>query len=266
MEELIAFKFKSLYSGSSGNAYLLWTSSTAVLIDFAPGSQRACREALAEAAKTCGQLAAVVVTHAHGDHINRNSLKVLEEAGLKVFCHPGVRQQILARHGSKHAGIISSFTGHLALGDLISQYTEVDHAPGYHTTAFTFTTKRGNKEHKASVFTDFSRFTEAHAAFAANSDLLLLEANHDAALLKQFGHPGSEFHLSNLKAAEFLHRVCQLGAAPQAVVLGHLSGECNAPHLPPKEIKEFFGRNGLPVKFRIQVAKRSEPGIIIVLR
>ena len=244
----------------------MWTSKTAVLIDFAPGSQRACRETLTEAGETCGPLAAVLVTHAHGDHINRNSLKVLEEAGLKVFCHPGVRQQIIARHGGRHAGIISSFTGDLAVGDLKIRYTEVDHAPGYHTTAFTFTTRRGKKEHKASVLTDLSRFTEAHAAFAANSDLLLLEANHDAELLKKFGHPGSEFHLSNLKAAEFLHRVCQLGAAPQAVVLGHLSGECNAPHLPPREIEELFRKKGLPVKFKIQVARRSDPGLIVVLR
>ena len=243
----------------------MWTSKTAVLIDFAPGSQRACREALAEAGKACGPLAAVLVTHAHGDHINRNSLKVLEEAGLKVFCHPGVRQQIIARHGARHAGIIFSFTGRLTVGDLKIEYTEVDHAPGYQTTAFTLTTMRGRKDHKASVFTDFSRFTEEHAAFAANSDLLLLEANHDAELLRKFGHPGSEFHLSNLKAAEFLHRICQLGFAPQAVVLGHLSGECNAPHLPLKEIEELFRKKDLPVKFKMQVAKRSEPGIIIVL-
>ncbi len=244
----------------------MWTGGTAVLIDFAPGSQRACREALAEAEKTCGLPAAVLVTHAHGDHINRNSLKVLEEAGIKVLCHPGVRQQILARHGSKHAAIITSFAGQIKIGDLQVGYTEVDHAPGYHTTAFTLTTRRGRKEHKASVFTDFSGFTEAHAAFAANSDLLLLEANHDAEMLRMFGHPGSEYHLSNLKAAEFLHRVCQLGAAPQAVVLGHLSGQCNAPHLPPKEIAEYFAGKGLPVKFKILVAGRSEPGAIIVLR
>lgn len=244
----------------------MWTSKTAVLIDFAPGSQRACREALAEAKKACGQLAAVLVTHAHGDHINRNSLKVLEEAGLKVFCHPGVRQQIIARHGSRHAGIISSFAGQITVGDLKVLYAEVPHAPGYHTTAFTLTTLRGGRERKACVFTDFSRFTDEHAALAANSDLLLLEANHDAELLKKFGHPGSEFHLSNLKAAEFLHRVCQLGSAqPQAVVLGHLSGECNAPHLPLKEIEELFRKKGLPVEFKMQVAKRSEPGIVIVL-
>jgi len=219
------------------------------------------------AKKTCGPLAAVLVTHAHGDHINRNSLKVLEEAGIKVFCHPGVRQQIIARHGGGHSGMITSFAGRLAVGDIEVRCADLAHAPGYHTTAFAATTQRKGKESKACVFTDFSGFTDELAAFAADSGLLLLEANHDAELLKRFGHPGSEFHLSNLKAAQFLHRVCQLGSKqPQAVVLGHLSGECNAPHLPPKEIEDYFKKNGLAVKFKIQIAERCEPGKLIVLR
>src|ERR1035437_245850 len=98
-------KFRSLCSGSGGNAALLWAGASAVLIDFAPGCQRDCRAALHEVKKTA-RVSAVLVTHAHGDHINRNSLKVLKEEGLTVRCHPEVLRQIKERHGAEYAGIL----------------------------------------------------------------------------------------------------------------------------------------------------------------
>jgi len=257
-------KFRSLCSGSGGNAALLWTGDASVLIDFAPGCQRDCREALREARRVCGALNTVLVTHAHGDHINRNSLKVLEEEGLTVLCHPEVRRQIQERHGDRHAGIIRPFENGTAVGGLEVRCTPVDHAPGCYTTALILTAR--GRGLKASFFTDFSRFTGAQAQLAADSDLLCLEANHDLELLKRFGHPGSEFHLSNLETARFLHAVCARGRRqPQAVVLGHLSEDCNAPHLPELEIKAFFKKNDCKVKFKTHVAPRHEPGGVLTI-
>ncbi len=257
--------FKSLRSGSGGNAALLWTDTTAVLIDFAPGCQRDCRALLAAAKRAGGRLDAVLVTHAHGDHINRNSLKVLAEEGLPVHCHHEVCRQIKERHGAEYAGIIRPFVQGVKVGGLEVLHAQVDHVPGCYTTAFIISA--GRDGHKASVFTDLSCFTEEHAELAADSDLLWLEANHDQELLRRFGHPGSEFHLSNLDASRFLHAVCARSRRqPQAVVLGHLSEDCNAPHLPELEIKSFFKERNCPVKFRSQVAPRSVPGCALTIK
>ncbi|OIO01114.1 MAG: hypothetical protein COX65_09650 [Elusimicrobia bacterium CG_4_10_14_0_2_um_filter_56_8] len=256
--------FKSLCSGSGGNSALLWTAGSAVLIDFAPGCQRDCRAALRELRETCATLNTVLVTHAHGDHINRNSLRVLSEQGFTVRCHPEVRREILKRHGETYSGIIKSFEGEVHVGDLKIRGVPVDHSPSCYATAFIISSGQGKK---ASVFTDLRRFGAGHPALAADSDLLWLEANHDLELLKSCGHPGSEFHLSNTETARFLHKVCSLSARqPQFVVLGHLSADCNAPHLPELEIKTYFKEQGCRIKFRTQVAPRDRHGSVLTLK
>lgn len=260
-------RFKSLCSGSSGNAALLWTKAGALLLDFAPGSQRRCRQALEDARALCPAIAGVLVTHAHGDHINANSLKVLREAGLQVRCHPEVARQIAMKYGSEWAPGVIPFERSAKVGDFKVAHLRVPHAPNYCTTAFVITAKADDRRRKVCLFTDLCAFTDEHVATAADADFIFLEANHDLELLKKFGHPGSEFHLSNLQAARFLHKACGAGAAqPQAVVLGHLSEECNRPHLPALEIAAYFNRKKLAVKFEVHLAARHEPGPVIVIK
>ena len=243
------------------------TATSGVLIDFAPGCQRDCRAMLRELKQTSGGLSFVLVTHAHGDHINRNSLKVLREEGLTVRCHPRVRRQIKERHGSKYADIIQPLEDGAAIGDLTVRLIEVPHSPRCYTTAFILTTESEGRSCKAVIFTDLNDFTDEHVALAADSDLLCLEANHDLGLLESFGHPGSEFHMSNLRTAEFLYGICgRSRSQPKAVVLGHLSEDCNEPHLPVKEIESYFRKYALPVSFKTYVSPRSTPGELLTIK
>lgn len=263
----MSIKFKSFCSGSGGNAALLWNWAAGLLIDFAPGCQRDCRGAL-DAVRLAGTAAAaVLVTHAHGDHINANSLKVLRAAGLPLLCHPEVALQIKRKYGAGYAGMLRTFERRTEIAGFTVSQARVQHAPGYYTSAFSITAAGASRNYKASVFTDLNGFTEEHLALAADSDLLALEANHDPELLKRYGHPGSEFHLSNLQAALFLHGVCARSRRqPKAVVLGHLSEDCNAPHLPLAAIEACFGNNKSPVKFKTHVSPRSAPGAVITIK
>jgi len=262
----MGISFRSLRSGSGGNAALLWTGKAGLLIDFAPGCQRDCRALLAEVEKL-SNVSTVLVTHAHGDHINGNSLKVLKEEGFTVRCHPQVQRQIIERHGCEHSGIIQPFEGTAVIGGFTAEQVAVEHSPRCFTTAFIVTAAAGWRRYKISIFTDLNNFTQEHVALAADSDLLCLEANHDLALLKSHGHPGSEFHLSNLQAAEFLHGICgRSRRQPGAVVLGHLSEACNRPQLPVKEIEAFFGRKNFPVRFKTHVSPRSRPGAVLTIK
>lgn len=261
----MAFKFKSFCSGSSANSAILWTETSAVLIDFGVKTQCACREVLSEARKISGALKTVLVTHAHKDHINYHSLTVLSEEGFEVCCHPEVSRHVGDDCG--YAEIIRPFKRSITIGDLKVRHLEVNHAKDYFTTAFNITTTRRGREYKASFFTDFNRFDDEHIAFAANSDLLCLEANHDPKLFTEDPPWGAWNHLTNNNAAKFLHAVCGAShAQPQVVVLGHLSNRFNKPHLPPKAIAKYFKENSLAIKFKIQVAERSVAGRVITLK
>ncbi len=252
-------KFRALRSGSKGNALLIYTADGGLLADFAPGCQRDCRALLAEVKKKTA-LRGVLVTHAHGDHINRNSLKVLAEAGLNVYCHPKVLAQIKERHGYEYAGIIKTYESSVTVGCFTAVQAEVEHSPRCYTNALTINTVSSGRAYKAAVFTDLTRFTPEHITMAAGSDIIYLEANHDPELLARYGHPGSEFHLSNPQAADFLHRVCAAGPAPSAVVLGHLSEDCNSPELPAAEIRNYFAAKAAPLSFTLHVTPRPGPG------
>jgi len=263
----MSIKYRSFCSGSGGNASLLWNWAAGLLIDFAPGCQRDCRAALKEVRLAGTAAAAVLVTHAHGDHINANSLKILREVGLPVLCHPEVARQITRKYGAAYAGLIKTFERTTEIAGFTVSQARVQHAPGYYTSAFGITAAGASRNYKASVFTDLNAFTEEHLALAADSDLLVLEANHDLGLLERYGHPGSEFHLSNLQAASFLHGVCARSRRqPKAVALGHLSEDCNAPHLPPAEIEAYFGKKNLPMKFKTHVSPRFAPGALITIK
>lgn len=252
-------KFKSFKSGSGGNAALIWTGGAGLLIDFAPGCQRDCRAVIAEARALCGDLLGAVITHAHGDHINRNSMKVLAEAGLKAYCHPRAAEQARERFGGEYAAVLFPFESPLVLGEFTVSQAEVPHAPGYHTCALMVTYGRGLKRRRAAVFTDFNAFTDTHVSFAAGADLLLLEANHDPELMRRNWHPGSEYHMSNPLAADFLLRVCEADGPPQAVVLAHLSEDCNHPDLPEREVRRYFKKKKLRLDFQLHTARRDAP-------
>jgi len=263
----MSIKYRSFCSGSGGNASLLWNWAAGLLIDFAPGCQRDCRAALGEVRRAGTAAAAVLVTHAHGDHINANSLKVLRAEGLPVFCHPEVARQIKQKYGAAYAGLIKTFEHRTEIAGFTVSQSRVQHVPGYYTSAFIITAAGASRNYKVSIFTDLNAFTEEHLALAADSDLLALEANHDLELLKSHGHPGSEFHLSNLQTASFLHSICARSRRqPRAVVLGHLSEDCNAPHLPLAEIESYFGKRELPMKFKAHVSPRFAPGALITIK
>ncbi|HBA61074.1 MAG TPA: hypothetical protein DCZ92_09700 [Elusimicrobia bacterium] len=264
----MAFKYRTLCSGSSGNASVLWTAKTAILIDFGILTQYRGREALAAVKEMAGRRAAAVfVTHAHSDHINKNSLKILAEAGIKVHCHPEVRQQIVERCGVRHQEIILTFTGQAAVGDLLVSHIPVDHSPRAATFAFAVTTRRRGRSYKASFFTDLSKFTDQHVAFAQDSDLILLEASYDLDLYRSSDNNyGCEYHLPNHKAAKFLHLVCEKSARkPKAVVLAHLSERCNQRHLPAEAVAVYFKERGRKPGFDLHVAGKREPGAVLAI-
>jgi len=221
-------RFASLGSGSRGNATLVETASTLVMVDCG----FSCRETerrMARLGRSPDELSALLVTHEHGDHI-RGVPVLARKYGLPVWSTNGtgllLQEEVLpALHRfDAHAG--------MAFGDLeIHPYTVPHDAREPCQFVFSDGTLR------LGVLTDTGRIT-AHICEALDRcDALLLECNHDPVMLAQGPYSshlkarvgGPLGHLSNAQAAELLGRIDTTRL--QHVVAAHLSDKNNHPEL-----------------------------------
>lgn len=217
----------SLASGSSGNSYLVEGEESAILID-AGIPLRAIEQSLAAVGKSPTQLAALLLTHEHSDHIyaagalaRRYRTPLLGTAGTLEYVpnrtaarqtlKPGERRTIgsfdVTPFTVPHDG--SDPVGYLVeeAGIRVCIATDLGHVPG----------------ELLPVFED--------------CDLLILEANHDLQLLWQGPYPrflkqrvaALTGHLSNEQTADCL--VTCAGSRQRAVWLAHLSETNNSPKL-----------------------------------
>jgi phosphoribosyl 1,2-cyclic phosphodiesterase len=103
---------------------------------------------------------------------------------------------------------------------------------------------------RLAVLTDLGSITAHMIANVAGCDAIVLECNHDAAMLAQSRYPaslkariGGRFgHLSNATAAEILARCAS--ARLRHVVAAHLSRENNRPDLARAALAACLGGNG----------------------
>jgi phosphoribosyl 1,2-cyclic phosphodiesterase len=113
------------------------------------------------------------------------------------------------------------------------------------------------------IATDLGRPTAAVRAALAGCNMLVLEANHDDALLWSGPYPwsvkqriaSSHGHLSNRAAAEFARELCHPGLA--TVVLAHLSEHCNSGALAAEVVGVAL--EGLRYRGRLTVALQAVP-------
>jgi phosphoribosyl 1,2-cyclic phosphodiesterase len=235
-------RFKSLGSGSTGNATLVEASGLVpfrLLIDCGLGLKQLTRR-LGGAGLQPEDIHAVFITHEHGDHIGCAHSLALRHR-IPVWMSRGTYQGI----GSPDFdGLLRTARDSHAidLGSLQIMPFTVPHdaREPLQLTCTDGATKLG-------VLTDLGHATAHLLAHLAGCDSLLLECNHDSELLAQSSYPpflkrrvgGLYGHLSNSAAGEIVESV--LHGRLKLLVAAHLSEQNNRPELAHQAMTDALG-------------------------
>jgi len=222
-----------LGSGSSGNAAVLRSGDTMVLIDAGLGPRKMMAR-LAAAGLDPGRIEAVLLTHEHGDHAG-GLPALLRTVQCPVYATRLTAEEVRGqdpRNGGAAWRIFGSGTT-FAVGSFEVTAFSVPHDAA-DPVGFTIRSSGA----AVAILTDLGHVNHSVVHHATGVNCLFIEANHDEDLLQRdTRRPFSikqrirspHGHLSNRNAADLAARAAT--GALRRVVLGHLSRDCNEPEL-----------------------------------
>ncbi len=223
-------QFYTLASSSSGNAALLCTGTSRLLIDAGISCMRI-RRTLASLGVSLGELDGILITHAHTDHI-AGLATLVKNYSIPIRCSEETARQLAYQvAGAERLLCPFSLGNQFRVGDC-----RVTSIPTSHDS-------RGSTAYRIdSAGCSFGLMTDTgilpvSAQLLLGVDLLVLESNHDVETLLSGPYPyllkqrvlGDLGHLSNDLAARFA--VASARAGTGEIVLAHLSKENNTPQM-----------------------------------
>jgi phosphoribosyl 1,2-cyclic phosphodiesterase len=248
----------SIASGSNGNCYYAGNDQEAVLID-AGVSCREIEKRMQRLGLSMQKVKALFISHEHSDHIR--GVPVL----AKKYRLPVYITLTTLMHGglSLDKSLVVPFLAYepIRIGAL-----SVTAFPKFHDASDPYSFIVSCKEIRVGVFTDIgkpcqhviSHFQQCHAAF--------LESNYDEDMLEKGQYPyylkrrirGGHGHLSNREALELFNTYRPSNMSH--LVLSHLSGNNNCPHLVARTFSPHAGTT------KIIVASRHEETPVFHIR
>lgn len=255
--------FRTLASGSSGNAALLSAGSTHLLIDMGISCRRIC-QTLSSLGLHPEDLSAVLITHEHSDHIS-GLATYIKKYHTPIVCTPGTAWQLRYRLAGVEPLLRPTPYGEtFPLGD-----AEITLLPTSHdcseSSAFRIETASGG----LGYLTDTGYILEETAQRLLGAELLVLESNHDVDMLRAGPYPfplkqrvlGPQGHLSNDDAARYASASAQAGT--RSIILAHLSKENNTPQAALAAVGQALEAVGYSGE--LTVAPRDIPGELHIL-
>jgi phosphoribosyl 1,2-cyclic phosphodiesterase len=217
-----------LGSGSSGNAVLVQTERSSILIDagFAP---RVLKQRLAVAGVAPESIEAVVVTHEHTDHM-KGVAAAAKKWGWTIVSTAGTRMMCPDWAGLR--AILTPRKSGVVVGDFHIETVPVSHDANEPIAVIVTSLGEGAR---AGIVYDLGHVTESVSRALDKLDILVIEANHDEGMLRAGPYPpslqrriaGSFGHLSNRVAGHAASQSVHSGL--NNIVLAHLSEKCNNP-------------------------------------
>ncbi len=222
----------TLFSGSSGNCTLMKSESTAILIDCGKNCKAVC-EALKGEGMDISDISAIFITHEHRDHISALDV-LMRKCPIPIHVtSPSAGELCRMRSAAENAVIHRGLLFEEKVGDLTVKSFALPHDSAAHV-GYAVHDIDGDK---AGLATDMGFPTVDALENLTGCRQVVLEANHDLAMLKRGPYPpflkervmGRGGHLSNDDSARLAVRLAMSGT--ETICLAHLSAENNTPQL-----------------------------------
>ena len=230
----------SIASGSSGNSYYIGSDKTTLLLDVGIAMKRIV-EGLNFADRDMSEVDGIVITHEHIDHI-KSVGAISRKYHIPIYATYGTIDAIA---NTSSVGVFDynlfnpiKADSEFEIGDITISACSIPHDAA-DPVCYSFTA--GDK--KISVATDLGEYNPIITDFLADSNAMIIEANHDIRMLEVGPYPyplkqrilGKYGHLSNEAAGSLIREL--LSPDVKYIALGHLSAQNNYPALAYEAVK-----------------------------
>ncbi len=234
-----------LGSGSRGNAVLVHNEKGTVLVDTGFSAKEILRRM-----KVCGcapeNVQAIIISHEHEDHV-RGLSRLASLWQVPVYCNRLTADVIRdKRSGVDQFRLFTAGNSFETTGFYVEPFT----IPHDAIDPVGFAISDGQR--KVSLATDLGHISPVVRHYLADSDILVVESNHDLEMLRNSSRPWSlkqrvlsrHGHLSNDASTELLGNV--VGPCTKHVFLVHASQDCNRYELVQETAGNFMRELGRP--------------------
>ena len=261
--------FCPLYSGSSGNSMFVSTEKAKILIDAGlPGKK--IDAALQEINENPKEIDGIFITHEHSDHVKGIGV-ISRKYDVPIYANENTWSAMEASIGKikEHNIKVIDKRSNTQINDMNIKAFNIPHDAA---APMGYTVSDGKKS--ISVATDFGTFTKEIYDNIKDSEVILLESNHDVSMLKYGPYPYqlkrrilSEIgHLSNDDCGTAIVNLMNY-KSNKKIILGHLSNTNNQPDLAYQTVLNVLNENGIKQEqdIKLTMASRHTPSSYISL-
>lgn len=254
-------KLYPLYSGSSGNMYLIKSPTSAVLVDIGV-SFKSLTTCLENLGLNISDISALFITHEHSDHI-KGIATFINKTNIPIYATEGTKNYILSKNADKLKTTPTIVTvkpeTSFAVQDITITPFETSH-DAVEPVGYTLQ----NEDSILTIATDLGYVSDNVYEHLLCSNLSVIESNYDRNLLMygSYSYPlkcriqSDIGHLSNDDTSNLILDLARKGK--RDFVLGHISQNNNEPEQAMFSVNNTLTNNGFDLsEFNINCATRD---------
>ncbi|WP_404988337.1 MBL fold metallo-hydrolase [Clostridium culturomicium] len=258
-------RFCPLFSGSSGNSIFVGENDTNILIDVGMPGKSIDKElsAIGVDPKT---IDGIFITHEHSDHIKGVGV-LSRKYDIPIYAPSLTWEAMEGKVGAiKEKNIKLVDDKYTELNNLI-----IENFPISHDAACPRGYKVYGKSKKACIATDLGYFSPEVKSALDDSDIILLESNHDIEMVKFGPYPyplkkrilSTVGHLSNEACGKAIVDIFK--DEFKTIYLGHLSKTNNYPELAYETVVSVLRENNIDIKkdLELRMCNRDKHSLLL---